>query len=295
MDDFLKILEEYEITFKQHGEHHHTTKGFVNLDCPFCSRNTSKYRLGYSLSYHYCSCWVCGYHHPTKVLHALTGTYFTLQKAKKYKFKSKSSGVVGKYTIPNQVGDLLKGHKDYLVNRGFNCKSLVRLWQIQGIGISPRLSWRIFIPIFYQGEPVSWTTRTIGNNKLRYISASKQEEKIPHKHLLYGQDYARNAIIIVEGPFDAWAIGPGAVATFGLTWTNEQISKMIQYPLRIICFDAEPKAQMKARELGEMLSGFPGDTRLLKLKTGKDAATASKEEIKEIRKLYLEDDITDIK
>ena len=88
---------------------------------------------------------------------------------------------------------------------------------LQGIGLHPRLPWRLFIPIHSHGRPISWTTRSIGTkDKKKYITASPAEEAAPHKQTLYGLDYCRHTVIVVEGPLDAWNIGPGAAATYGL-------------------------------------------------------------------------------
>src|SRR5581483_4434906 len=107
--------------------------------------------------------------------------------------------------LPAGVSDLLKPHRDYLLGRGFSPKQiedLQRLWGLAGIGVAGRLSWRLFIPIYYRGEMVSWTTRSLRDTGLRYIRARPEEEKYRAHTLLYGHDLVRDTIIVVEGPFD---------------------------------------------------------------------------------------------
>jgi DNA primase len=109
---------------------------------------------------------------------------------------------------------------------------------------------------------------------------------MPHKSLLYGEDLARKTIIINEGPTDAWAIGPGAVATLGTSYSLSQVSKMVEFEKRIVCFDNEPAAQARARKLCADLSAFPGSTENCILDAD-DAASASRKELKLLRQTYL--------
>ena len=150
---------------------------------------------------------------------------------------------------PNGVGPMAKMHRDYLRNdRKFDPDIIAELWGVQGITFSDRFSHRLFIPIYLRGDMVSWTTRSIlPDANSRYISARPEEEKYHHKHLLYGEDYCTDTIIICEGPTDVWNIGPGAVATFGLNYTKWQVARMVKYPNRIICFDNSDDAQNMAR------------------------------------------------
>ncbi len=196
---------------------------------------------------------------------------------------------LGKLVIPTGIKELHSAHKYYLRARGFDWKKVERIWKIQGVGISSRLSWRIWIPIHYRGEIVSWTTRSISSNPkvTRYISAGENEESMPHKELLYGEDLARHAIIVNEGPINAWRIGPGAVATFGSGYSQKQLKSMAKYPTRAICFDNEPEAQRRARRLVNDLSVFLGDTYNVVLDS-KDAADESRENIERLRKEILE-------
>jgi hypothetical protein len=157
------------------------------------------------------------------------------------------------------------------------------LWGLQGIGPTGDQAYRIFIPIKYRGEIVSWTTRSIRDKGLRYLSASSEQERLPHKNLLYGEDLCFNVVIVVEGPFDVYRTGPGAVATFGTSYSREQLLKISKYPVRVICFDAEVQAQVQARKMVAELSCFPGKTYNVVLDS-KDAGAASDKEIKALRK-----------
>jgi DNA primase len=137
------------------------------------------------------------------------------------------------------------------------------------------------------GETVSWTTRAVGTDPRRYISAAPEQEKVNHKTLLYGEELAGHAIVVVEGPIDAWAIGPGAVAIMGLHTTPEQIHRIGSHPLRAICCDNEMAALHRAERMACVLQQFPGETYIVQLETGKDPAEAEQGEIDEIRQRFL--------
>lgn len=260
------------------------------MDCPFCGQGAHKYHLGLNIAHGYFNCWQCGAHGLIPTLMRLSGeTEFTIRHLLKEieHLRIKEEVHTGQLRFPKGIDILLPAHRRYLRGRGFNPDELVNLWDISGIGISQHLGWRIFIPIKLNHEAVSWTTRAIGETNKRYISASHDTEAINHKSLLYGEDYAAHVIVIVEGPLDVWRIGPGAVATFGLNYSSEQVKRMVTYPVRVVCFDAEPMAQKQAQKLADTLSLFPGETHVIQLESGKDAADAAKSEIRNIRKRFL--------
>ena len=288
---FKDILSEYNIPIAPES-HHHCRVGWINIDCPYCGKDSSGWHMGYSIENNYLSCWRCGSHRLIDTLMEITGLpYREIKKLidnleTDHFEKQKPLGIL---SLPSGIKSLLSAHKKYLHNRKFNWRKIERLWGIYGIGIASRLRWRIFIPIHYHGEVVSWTTRSISDDPriTRYISAGENEEAIPHKELLYGEDFARQAIIVTEGVFDAWKIGSGAVATFGSGYSPEQLLRISKYPTRAICFDSEPEAQKRARLLANDLSVFSGDTFNVILDE-KDAAEESRENIRRLRKEILE-------
>ncbi len=288
---FIEILNQLNIEYKTEG-HHHCRPGWIQIDCPFCAKDSHKWHMGYSLENNYLTCWRCGFHPLVSTFIELTGLSFReclrLFNDLEITEAIKVEHFKGRLCIPKGTSGLTPAHINYLYRRGFNPTKLESLWKIQGIGIASRLPWRIFIPIIHQGKTVSWTTRTISDNKkvTRYISASPKEESIPHKTLLYGEDYAIHTIIIHEGPFDVFQTGPGAVAILGLNYTQAQVNRMVNYPTRVICFDNEKEAQKRASRLCDDLSVFPGETYNVKL-SGKDANSSPAREIRALRRRFL--------
>lgn len=290
--EITEILTELKISFVTEGQHRHCRNGWINFDCPFCGKDTNKFHMGYSISGGYTNCWRCGSHSLISSLIEHTGlSKQTIEKlldglplvttSKKDEPEYKRNEVL----LPKGLEDLSTPHKRYLKSRGFDIEEIQRLWKIQGISIAPKLSWRIFIPIFYHGEIVSWTTRSISDDvERRYIDAGTNEERMKSTDLLYGEDFVRHAVVICEGPLDAWKIGPGAVAITGLSFTPKQMSKMVRYPVRAVCFDNEVPAQKRANHLVDQLSIYPGTTYNIQLDS-KDAGCATKKEIQKIRKI----------
>lgn len=284
------MLQEHSIPYRSEGSY--TREGWLQFKCPFClgGQDPNKPYCGYNLASNYVNCWVCGPHRVLDTLAALTGEstakLATIVDRLETTRPRTQEAKRGKLKLPKGVGPLLGAHKRYLRGRGFDPKELVRLWGIGGIGINSRLSWRIFIPIRSKGEVVSWTTRNLTQNGLRYISADSTEEVVNHKSLLYGEDYCRHAIVIHEGPLDVWTTGPGAVCTFGTGFKRSQVLRMVEYPVRAVCFDAEPVAQRRARELCDLLEVFPGETMNIVL-SGKDANETDPKEIRWLKKNVL--------
>ena len=286
--NYIELLESLDIKFLEEG-HKRCRPNWIQLDCPFCSPNSSKWMMGLNKNHGYCNCWQCGYHGLVETLALLSGVesreiYPLLKNIQHTRYTETPR--TGKILIPDGVEELHPAHKRYLKERGYDPEEIINLWGVRGIGIAAKLSWRLFLPIHLNNKMVSWTTRTIGDSETRYISARAEEEAINHKYLLYGEDLTSHAIIIVEGPIDAWRIGPGAVATFGLNISPEQIARMSVYPLRVICFDNTKDAQKRAQKLAYTLSLFPGETYIACI-TGKDVDTSPINEVKELRQRFL--------
>ena len=199
----------------------------------------------------------------------------------------------GGMKYPSGLRGLYGLYSEYLRGRGLDSDVVGSLWGAMSGGSIGRLAWRIWIPIRNAaGVDVSWTARAIGGREPRYISASPEEEAVDHKSLLYGEDLAGHAIVVVEGPLDAWRIGPGAVATLGLQVTPEQVSRIGGHPVRAICFDRERAALRRADKLASLLAQSPGDTYVVELETGDDPADADDEEVDEIRRKFLDQCLT---
>jgi DNA primase len=147
--------------------------------------------------------------------------------------------------------------KQYLASRGFDPGRLEQEWDLQGTGPISSLDgkdyrFRIIVPIYWGDNPVSFQGRYITDrHQLRYKACPKDRETIHHKWILYGdQRYWSDTGIIVEGITDVWRFGPMACATFGIEFTNYQVSVIGKTFDRIfIVFDDDLQAKKQARKL----------------------------------------------
>jgi len=287
MEDILEVLDHYRVEYRTEGDRH-CRPGWVQLQCPWCQ--SGKWHLGINLSSKGVSCYACGKHSLYEVLL----TVCRLTKAEAYKrSKSLNAGFspservkphFGRFKPPNGRIELAKAHRNYLVSRRFDPAEVVSLWKIQGIGLATKLSWRLYIPVILDGKEVSWTTRSISKtSSMPYISASAEEESVPAKSILYGEDYAGDRVAIHEGPLDVWSTGPGALGTLGIGYTPSQMLRMTRYRKRYIAFDNEPKAQERARQLANELRPFPGSTYVVEI-DAKDMNEASERERRKFRR-----------
>lgn len=292
-EGILWFLDRHNIPYRTEGDKH-TRPGWANAECPFCGIGTGKLHLGFNLVYNYTSCWRCGGH-------SLWNTFLAmgLPKAEVAEFCKhvKDSLILpgehvphrGKYRPPDGLLDeLLEVHRQYLLRRDIHPDVAVNTWGVRSVGwASKRHKFRLFIPVVVGETPVSWTTRSIRPLATqRYLSAASRDEAVPHKHLLLGEDMIRSTVLVFEGPFDAMRIGPGATCTFGTAYSPEQVLRIARFPKRYVCFDREPEAQRKQRELVNLLSVLPGETYEVEL-VAKDASAARKREADELRSLLI--------
>lgn len=297
MEDRKLLVEEALIAlnarYVRPGEHEHAGEWYFQLDCSRCGL-TDHYRLGINWQRLTAYCWACGPLPVWQALHETTGRdYKTVRDAfagiaPAFNDQRSYGRAAGTLVIPDGVGPLLGPHRAFLEARGLDPDKTAAEWNLWGIGqAGGRLAWRIWIPVTLKGKTVSWTTRTVGNDKTRYWSAKPEQERFPHKTLLYGEDKVKgHTILCVEGPSDVWAVGPGAVATFGTAYTPSQVARLASYPVRLVCFDSgEDAARKKAEALVETLSSHPGRTAMVTLTSGKDASRVNSAELAELRAL----------
>lgn len=268
------------------GQHHHATPGRVQVDCHQCSPGSGKYRLGIKTDLSRANCWVCGKVDVRGALYAVLGhgSKDLIERVKALPIE-RDERPSGKLELPHHM-ELQPAHKKYLRMRGFDPDALGP-WEIAGIAIHPRLAWRLLLPIHGKaGQIVSWTTRSIGIGEGgdKYVNAPPSQEAQPARHQLYGQHLAGHAVSVHEGPLDAVRVGPGGLATMGVVYTPNQLNRIADYPVRVVCFDSEPKAQERARRLCDALAPFAGQTLRVEL-DAKDPASAPEKEVRALRRL----------
>ena len=296
----------------------HCSPGWVQVCCPYCD-GSKDYHLGFHLAKEFYNCYRCGSHRLDITVAALIGqsVYAAKDIIKQYRTGLHiREEIVNQQKLPHSTHVVLPGlpldptatkkqsttgqistidpkitqHSqavNYLIKRGFsgeNLANLIKTYNLHYTGIFGEYNFRIIVPIYFDGNLVSYQGRDYTDqSKLRYKACPKAEEVIDHKKCLYAMDLATtNTVVIVEGVVDQWKLGPGAVATFGQTFTMVQVKLLInRWSRRIVLYD---KGAVKAKELANILSGFSGKTELVCLNNLKDPGELTIEKGKEIMK-----------
>lgn len=229
MIDIKQILDDYNIHYDTEGKN--TQRGWINVNCPFCEDPSN--HGGFNLSGQYYNCWQCGAKKLDRALSSIleSDLWQTRKIMDEYetglviKQDPKKTPKANQIEFPKGTISIKSSHRIYLLDRDYTPGEIERIWYIKGTGHLGNYKHRIIIPIYLNNKIVSFTSRDItGKAILRYKACAIEDEVIHHKHICYGSDYIRNRrAIIVEGPLDVWRIGPGAIATFGTSFTPQQI------------------------------------------------------------------------
>ena len=295
--NITQFLKDFNIVSST--EHHHCSPGWIQVHCPFC--NDSNFHLGLPLNNPKVgNCWRCGKHSLWETIKQLLNCSGSrvYQLSQDYEMESSLYAAVKKNrTLPRvlkyPVGTSPLGdpHKRYLMSRGFDPEYLAREWGLLGTGPVGDYKHRIIIPIHYEGMVVSYIARDItGRSSIRYKTCPSTMEVRSHKHCLYGLDKVRGNewVLVVEGPVDVWRMGPGIVATFGITWTREQILLLSRFNLTSILYDSEPQAQDQAQKLAYELSILNVDVEVIQQDLTKDPGELGEGDALELKRTIKE-------
>ena len=268
MFDIRKFYEDFGIEYLEGDDKHkHFREGWIQAECPRCSGNPG-YHLGFSEDSQSFVCWRCGFVPTLEAIRRFTGKSWSDAKrllrqyggtAKKRRFRKTAKEKDIDCELPKGTLDYFpKLHREYLENRNFDPDDLISLWDLKATGKKGDYAKRIVAPVYYRDTLMSYQGRDVTNrSKLPYKACAEENEKRHHKHCLYGIDLAvGEAVLVVEGITDAWRMGIGAVATFGIKFTEAQVLLLYYHYKRIfVMFDqGEKQAQQQAKELTHRLS-----------------------------------------
>jgi predicted transcriptional regulator len=267
--DILRLFRDRGVSFDSPN-----TRGFATLQCPKCGGD----RLGYSPEMQFFSCWLCKglpfartlagilkvqQSEVWKALEPYAGKGVVIRKAEKVR------GGAAELVYPQYTGKLQANHIAYLRKRGLDAEQVIEEFgMIYGIpGHAPKLANHIVAPLYLDGEAVSYQCRSIVPTcpkEKRYWTCPPLQEKIWHKSILYGLDQVPgDTAVVVEGLFDCFKAGFGAVHCFGVSFLPAQVLVLAKRFKKVfVAFDSkgpsDPKglAQRAGRELAEALSGL---------------------------------------
>lgn len=273
MLDIIRLCREKRIPFLESG-HHHAHQGWVQLHCPFCTDGNHGWHLGFSLHRGNLNCWRCGSHSAwdwlNRVLRAsdrstvaqVMAEYDNGRRSLPDKLKARKRSI----QPPLNSGPMTEVHRRYLRSRGFIPEKLEREWGLMGTShLSGEWNWRVVAPVHNGlGEIVAYTGRSIDPEvRPKYKTTDNEDMLVDPKSLVYGLHKVRDSVLVVEGPADAWRMGPGAVSLLGIDWKLEQALQLKQFKRKFIAFDPEPEAQKRAEELAEWLGLYGGEVEII--------------------------------
>lgn len=296
MPDFRRLLSDHSVPWDD--AHHHSTEGWIQVCCPFCAPKDTGFHLGVSEDSGTCNCWICGPH----------GLYDTLRQLgvsrpgdalrdagwspRRQAPKERSS--LPALEMPSTFGALDGIYARYLESRGYDPKLLESVWGLKSGGVAGPMKFRIVIPVWAQGRLVTWQGRDVtGRSELRYSGLPSKDSILTTKEVVYGIDKAKGRAVVVEGPFDVWRLGPGAVCLFGAAFSPAQAAALRQLDSVSILFDSESdpaksaEIRRQAKKLAVSLSSFGVSVRVASLKGCHDPAELSESEARSVMKDLL--------
>lgn len=287
--DIRELLEYLNIHYYNSGKN--VSPGWIGVCCPFCGDHHN--HLGVHLQSKVISCWKCGI--TGTVVNYLTHELSSFNKAMEViaKFTPRELRIerameksgVDKVELPKNVKiGLSPYHKQYLTKRGFNPEDLELKYNLHHVGPIGEFSNRIIVPVIRNYRLMTFTSVDIADNTIqRYKHCKDELSIIPIKHILYNAETSDGRTIYpVEGLFDCWRIGDGAVPTWGVKFTAEQKRLLAKYPNIIIIGDGDKDGWKYNERLGNEMSAF-SRVRYFKLDAGIDPDKLTKEEIKYIK------------
>jgi DNA primase len=297
MIDFNRLLKDHNINYVNEVD------GWTNFPCPFHDNGKRGNKAGFNHAGEYIYCWVCGNSRLEKVLSELLQVSFyeakkileeySIEGSIRIKLNKKVSK--GKKIILPGI-DLDSDEKafDYLTTRRFDPMKLEWQYGITAGGILGDYSFRIIIPIIYKHMLVSFQARSIYSKEkcdelgiLRYKNYPIELGLVNIKHILYNLDNcSEDWLVVVEGVFDCWRLGPKNIAaTMGTSMSNQQINLLTKrYKKVVFIFDNEKQAQYRAKKYGEQLSALGVEVEIFNPEFEHDPGDYTKEEELAVRR-----------
>lgn len=265
--DAEQYLTERRIDFSKNDKN--STEGWIQVRCLWCD-DPSKH-LGINEDSNWINCWRCG---PRGTLVDFVVEYDKVSHTKARQILStfpkpfiessyeESPIKFSSLEMPIGTGPINEKNSSlvhrFLSLRGFDPKFICEKYKL----LYPKRDYlgkykfRIFIPIFLNHEIVTFQTRDVTNESFHpYLSWPDDKSERPIKHCLYEIDKIKDVAVIVEGVIDQWKLGDGAIATFGINFTKEQIKLLSdKRPKKTyILFDPEPTALEQAEKLARSI------------------------------------------
>ncbi len=271
MIDYISLFEDYGVEYALEGPNVGTQ--FIGVLCPWCSDVSFHGGFPRNGAERY-TCWRCGTHSVKATLTRLTGVRDIEQILKGY--DDGMSHVVKStkeyredFTVTVPGGPLAQYHKNYLVGRRYDPEYLEAKYFLRGTHPLSSEGNRIYAPVIFRNEIVSYQGRAINGATPKYKAAHPSQEKLSHKHTLYNIDNCKSDfIVLVEGVYDVFRLGDNSAATFGTAFSEHQIVLAKDYDRVFMLYDSEGDAQQRAKDASQLIATLVKDVAIVDIGEG---------------------------
>jgi DNA primase len=284
--DIISYLQSRNVPFSYGGNN--VSSGWIGINCLFCLDPSN--HLGINLQSKAFSCFRCAEKgnaikliqeidgvseaEAWKIMHEYTNGFF-IAKEKHYQSKVKFP--------PGTSKNFGEQHLSFLENRKYEAQTVIKQYDLYATGPVGDYKHRLLIPVFFKKRIVSFVGRDVTNqSKIKYKNSSEQYSIKDVKQCLYNMDSViQDKAVIVEGVFDTWRIGDGAIATFGTKYTREQLRLLKGLKRVFILYDAD--AIPTAHKLAYDLTTIVPQIEVLELSEG-DPDNLTEKDVRALRK-----------
>lgn len=272
-----EFLQEYNIPWKRGSGNN------VNLSCPFCGPSDRKMKMTVSTVHSGYNCWRANDHRgwdPANLIcELLKINYQSAESISDEYFKNVPGSpsinytkrpTVAKLEFPEEFEKFGSDNRyenqfiDYLLKRKLDPKFMINRFGLRW-SMGEHYRGRIIIPIYFQNELKTWTSRTISKNcDIKYKACPAEICGHQPFDFLYDADnlHGSDLLIVCEGFFDMAKItssfipGIEATATCGKKISEKQISllKYLSEYYRKIVISLDPDAKKDRMDMIDHIS-----------------------------------------
>jgi hypothetical protein len=292
--DVKRFLEDKNIRYIESGTN--TTKGWVEIHCPFRNCSDPSFHMGwcytgkYQGAYH---CWICGKRAPvaTPLVQSIMRCSFSAAESIVAQYDDGLFSSVEERpatTLIKPIGlieELPIQHRKYLMNRGYDPDFLSKKYGILAGHVSGDFPYRVVAPVYQENEIVNYQGRDISGQQIKYMSWKNEKAAIPIRDCVYNIDNVKQkTAVVVEGIFDVWRIGDGAIGTFGTEFTLRQAHSIVLKELDCLIVLYDKDAKTKAEKFAHFMSPFIPSVEVITIQDKKDPGELSEKEALQLRK-----------
>jgi hypothetical protein len=297
MFDIKSYLDDRGIEWFPGGSEN-TSADFISIQCPNPLCHDEKNHCGINPDELYFNCWVCGEKgNINQIIKWIEDCNWYEVRSIISEFQiddiieePEPKRIIRPRNIKNRLPsgcskEFPKLHYNYLKKRNYDPDYLINKYDLYATQFTGKYRYRVIIPYYLNGQIVTYSGKDItGKSEIPYKHCKKEESILHPKQMLYNIDNCKSTCAVLEGVFDVWRIGDGAVATSGIEFTDEQVDMLIGYGFKRIIVVYDHGAEEHGYRLAKQLSLVVPEVLQVELLRG-DPDTLPQEDIEYIRSL----------